>query len=84
MNYEAIKKAMQHELDNPQTCYMPCSPGEYVRDHLFRETMWEEATWFWGCYCRNNFNDPELNALNVKLKELTKNEKMPSWGTYGT
>ena len=30
MNYEAIKKAMQHELDNPQTCYMPCSPGEYV------------------------------------------------------
>ena len=84
MNYEAIKKAMQHELDNPRTCYMPCSPGEYVRDHLFRETMWEEAVWYWSNYCRGGFNIPELDALNNKLKELNKKEKMPAWGTYGT
>lgn len=84
MNYEAIKKAMQHELDNPQTCYMPCSPGEYVRDHLFRETMWEEAVWFWSNYCRGGFNIVELDVLFNKLKELNKKEKMPDWGTYGT
>jgi hypothetical protein len=51
---------------------------------LFRAMMWEEATWFWGGYCRGGFNIPELDVLFNKLKELTKNEKMPNWGTYGT
>lgn len=84
MNYEAIRIAMQAELDSPLACYMPNSPGAFIRDRLFRECHWEEATWFWGAYCRGGFNIPELDALYNKLKELTKNEKMPSWGSYGT
>lgn len=84
MNYEAIRIAMQAELDNPQACYMPNSPGAYIRDRLFRECLWEEATWFWGAYCRGGFNIPDLDALYNKLQMLTVKEKMPAWGTYGT
>lgn len=84
MNYEAIRIAIQAELDNPQACYMPNSPGAFIRDRLFRECLWEEATWFWGAYCRGGFNIPELDALYNKLQMLTVKEKMPDWGTYGT
>lgn len=84
MNYEAIRIAMQAELDSPLTCYMPNSPGAHIRDRLFRECHWEEATWFWGAYCRGKFDVFELDELLPKLHELTVNEKMPDWGTYGT
>lgn len=84
MNYEAIKMAMQAELDNPKSYYMPSSPSEFIRDRLFKECHWEEAAYAWGCFCRGGFNIPELDALNNKLNELNKDEKMPDWGTRGT
>lgn len=84
MNYEVIRAAMQEELDNPQSLYMPNSPAAFVRDRLFKQCYWEEATYAWGCFCRGGFNIPELDALNNKLKELTKKNNMPDWGTYGT
>lgn len=84
MNYEAIRVAMHKELADPQQLYLPNSPGAYVRDRLFKNCLWEEATWFWGCYCRGGFNIPELDALYNQLQELTAKEKMPDWGTSGT
>lgn len=84
MNYEAIRAAMQEELDNPKAYYIPCSPGDYIRDRLFKQCEWELATWFWGRYCSGVFNVPELDKLMPQLKALTKDEKMPDWGTSGT
>lgn len=84
MNYEIIAQEMQYEIDNPQSGYMPNSPGCFIRDRLFKSNHWEEAVWFWDNYCRNGFSIPQLDVILVKLKELTKNEKMPEWGTYGT
>lgn len=84
MNYKAIRDAIQAELDNPLDCYMPNSPGAFIRDRLMKDMLWEEGVWFWSNYCRGGFNIPELDALNNKLKELNKKEKMPAWGTYGT
>lgn len=87
MNYAAIAAAMRAEIDDPKNCYMPNSPGAFVRDRLFKECYWEEATWFWSHYCGGSFNGlglDELHDLYVKLEALAKNEKMPDWGTRGT
>ena len=84
MNYAAIAAAMQAEIDNPRTLYMPNSPGAFVRDRLFKDMYWEEATWFWQHYCWHKFNVQELDDLYVKLKTLDAKESMPNWGTHGT
>ncbi len=84
MNYAAIAAAMQAEIDNSAKCYMPSSPGAFVRDRLFKDCMWEEAAWFWSHYCKGRFNDPGLDSLYVKLEQLAAKEKIPDWGTYGT
>lgn len=84
MNYEVIRAAIREELDNPQAFYMPCSPGEFIRDRLFKQSYWEEATWFWGCYCRGGFNVPDIDEAYNQLKELSAKDQMPDWGTYGT
>ena len=84
MNYAAIIAAMQAEIDNSKHCYMPSSPGAFVRDQLFKDCLWEEATWFWANYCRRHFGVPEIDNLYVKLEALAANEKMPEWGTHGT
>ena len=84
MNYEAIRLAMQEELDNPLSFYMPNSPGAFIRDRLFKQCNWEEATWFWGNYCRGRFDIHELDELLPKLHKLTAHETMPEWGTKGT
>ena len=84
MNYAAIAAAMQAEIKNPEKLYMPNSPGAFVRDRLFKDMYWEEATWFWSHYCSGGFNIPKLDQLNNQLNQLNKNEKMPDWGTRGT
>lgn len=84
MNYAAIASAMQAEIDNKKSCYMPNSPSAFVRDRLFKDMYWEEATWFWGCACLRKFNNPVLDKLFVELQDLDANEKMPEWGTKGT
>jgi len=84
MNYQAIAAAMQAEIDNSKTLYMPNSPGSFVQERLFKECLWEEATWFWNHYCSRRFGVPELDKLNVKLNQLAANEQMPQWGTKGT
>ena len=84
MNYAAIAAAMQAEIDNCKTSYMPNSPGAFVRDRLFKECLWEEAVWFWSHYCGRNFNNPELDDLYIKLEQLAANETMPDWGYKGT
>lgn len=84
MNYKAIAAAMRAEIEDSKTLYMPNSPGAFVRDRLFRDCLWEEATWFWGCYCRGGFNIPNLDVLMNELNALAANEKMPDWGTKGT
>jgi len=84
MNYAAIAAAMRAEIDDSKKLYMPNSPGAFVRDRLFRECLWEEAAWAWGCFCRGNFNIPELDDLNNQLNTLIANEKFPDWGTKGT
>jgi len=84
MNYAAIAAAMQAEIDDSKECYMPNSPGAFVRDRLFRDMYWEEAVWFWSHYCSRNFGDPGLDNLYVRLEELAANESMPDWGTKGT
>lgn len=84
MNYAAIAAAMQAEIDDSKKCYMPNSPSAFVRDRLFKEMYWKEATWFWGRVCQNSFGVPELDKLFVKLESLAANEKMPDWGTRGT
>ena len=85
MNYEAIKNAMQAEIDDPKKYYMPNSPGAFVRDRLFKECEWESAVWFWSHYCSGGyFCDPGLDNLYVQLKDLAFNESMPDWGTKGT
>jgi len=63
---------------------MPNSPGAFVRDRLFKDMYWEEATWFWSHYCSRMFNSHELNDLYLELEALAANEKMPDWGTKGT
>ena len=84
MNYGAIAAAMRAEIEDSAKCYMPSSPGAFVRDRLFKDNYWEEATWFWGRYCRRFFGDPGLDNLYVQLEALAANEKMPDWGTSGT
>lgn len=84
MNYAAIAAAMQAEIDDSKECYMPNSPGAFVRDRLFKDMYWEEATWFWGCVCRGGFGVVALDNLYMQLIELAANEKMPEWGTKGT
>lgn len=84
MNYAAIAAAMQAEINNPLKCYTPNSPGAFVRDRLFKECHWEEATWFWGCYCRNSFMNKQLDDLYMGLEALTVKESMPDWGRSGT
>ena len=84
MNYAAIAAAMRAEIENPLKCYMPNSPGAFVRDRLFKECLWEEAAYFWGCYCNRMFNSHELNDLYIELEALAAKEKMPDWGTKGT
>jgi len=84
MNYYAIAAAMQAEIDDSKKLYMPNSPGAFVRDRLFKDLLWEEATWFWSHYCNRHFGDPGLDNLYVQLEELAANEKMPDWGTKGT
>ncbi len=84
MNYAAIAAAMRAEIEDNKACYMPNSPGAFVRDRLFRDCLWEEAAWAWGCFCRGGFNIPELDVLNNELNALAANERMPEWGTKGT
>ena len=84
MNYTAIAAAMRAEIEAPQALYMPNSPGAFVRDRLFKEMFWEEATWFWSHYCNRHFGVYELDELYVKLLELAVAETMPDWGTKGT
>ncbi len=84
MNYAAIAAAMRAEIEIPQKLYMSNSPGAFVRDRLFRDCLWEEAAYFWGCYCSRTFNSHELNELFIELEALDANESMPSWGCGGT
>jgi len=84
MNYAAIAAAMQAEIDDSKECYMPNSPGAFVRDRLFRDMHWEEAVWFWSHYCSRSFGDLVLDNLYVQLKTLAENESMPDRGTKGT
>jgi len=84
MNYNAIASAMQAEINNPQKLYMPNSPGAFVRDRLFKDCHWEEAAYFWSCYCSRQFFNQEMQDLYVKLEALAANESMPDWGTKGT
>jgi hypothetical protein len=84
MNYAAIAAAMRAEIENPLKLYMPNSPGAFVRDRLFKECHWEEATFFWGCYCSRHFVNQELNDLYVQLEALASKESMPTWGYGGT
>jgi hypothetical protein len=84
MNYAAIAAAMQAEIDNPLKLYMPNSPGAFVRDRLFKDCYWEEAAYFWLCYCNRDWFNEELQDLYIKLLELTVAENMPGWGTRGT
>lgn len=84
MNYTAIAAAMRAEIENPQKLYMPNSPSAFVRDRLFKECLWEEAAYFWGCSCSRMFNSHELNDLYIELEALAVKEKMPDWGTKGT
>jgi len=84
MNYAAIAAAMRAEIEDSARCYMPSSPGAFVRDRLFKDCMWEEATWFWSHYCNRSFGDPGLDNLYVQLEALAANESMPDWGTRGT
>jgi hypothetical protein len=83
MNYIAIEQAMKAEIADPKNCYMPNSPGAFVRDRLFKDCLWEEASWFWGCYCRGGFGIVSLDNLMLQLNELDKST-MPEWGTKGT
>jgi len=83
VNYEAIRAAMQAEIDEPLACYMPNSPGAFIRDRLFKDCYWEEAAFFWGCYCRGGFNIPRLDVLLHKVNALDTGI-MPDWGTRGT
>lgn len=83
MNYEAIKAAMQAEIDDTKNCYVPCGPAEFVRDRLFKEMLWEEAAYFWSGAVSGGFNIQELDVLYQKLKAKDK-FVMPAWGTYGT
>jgi hypothetical protein len=84
MNYEAIAAAMKAEIEDSKTLYMPNSPGAFVRDRLFKDCLWEEATWFWSHYCNRSFGDPGLDNLYVQLEALAAKESMPDWGTRGT
>lgn len=84
MNYEAIANAMQEEIANPLKCYMPNSPGAFVKDRLLKANLREEAKWFWSSYCCCKFNVQELDSLYIKLQALTAKESMPEWGTKGT
>jgi hypothetical protein len=86
VNYAAIAAAMRAEIENPLKLYMPNSPGAFVRDRLFKECHWEEATWFWSHYCGGSFAGLGLglHELYVELEALAANEKMPEWGTKGT
>ena len=84
MNYAAIAAAMRAEIEDSKKLYMPNSPGAFVRDRLFKQCNWEEATWFWSHYCSGNFKNPTLDNLYLELKALAANEKMPDWGTKGT
>lgn len=84
MNYETIRAAMQQEIDEPQPYYMPCSPGEFIRDRLFKQGNWEEATWFWGAFCRAHFGVKELDELMPALTHMLLKGTMPDWGTRGT
>ena len=84
MNYAAIAAAMQAEIDNPLKLYMPNSPGAFVRDRLFKDCYWEEAAYFWSCYCSRQFFNQEMQDLYVKLESLAAKESMPDWGTKGT
>ena len=83
MNYIAIEEAMKAEIANAKGSYLPNSPGSFVRDRLFRDCLWEEASWFWGCYCRGGFNIPRFDLLMHQLNALD-NGIMPDWGTKGT
>lgn len=83
MNYAAIAAAMQAEIDDSKNLYMPNSPGAFVRDRLFKDCLWEEASWFWGCYCRGGFAIVSLDKLMHELNALEK-ATMPEWGTKGT
>ena len=83
MNYEVIRAAMQAEIDEPLACYMPNSPGAFIRDSLFKQCYWEEAAWFWGAYCRGKFGIFELDELLPKVNALDTGI-MPDWGTRGT
>ena len=84
MNYAAIAAAMRAEIEDSASCYMPSSPGAFVRDRLFKNNYWEEATWFWSHYCSRSFGLPELDTLYMQLQELSAKEVMPDWGTRGT
>lgn len=84
MNFEVIRAAMQEEIDNPQAFYIPCGPGEYIRDRLFKQSYWEEAVWFWNHYCSKNFGVAELDSLIPELIRIAAKDKMPEWGYKGT
>jgi len=86
MNYTAIAAAMRAEIEDGKKLYMPNSPGAFVRDRLFKDCLWEEATWFWSHYCGGSFAGLGLglHELYVELEALAANEKMPDWGTKGT
>ena len=84
MNYTAIAAAIRAEIEAPHKLYMPNSPGAFVRDRLFKEMLWEEATWFWSHYCSGNFNNDDLDRLYMHLEALSAKESMPDWGTRGT
>lgn len=82
MNYDAIRAAMQREIDNPRKCYLPNSSEAVVRDSLFQDMLWEEAAYFWSAVCRHGFNIPDMDAMLQELSAL--NQDMPDWGTRGT
>ena len=84
MNYAAIAAAMRSEIETPEKLYMPNSPGAFVRDRLFKECLWEEATWFWSHYCNGHFGYAILDSLYAQLEALAAKESMLDWGTRGT
>jgi hypothetical protein len=70
MNIQEIRRVMQEELVNMTQSDIPYDPGAVIRDRLFRQCYWEEATWFWGSYCNGSFSHAVLDDLYVKLKQL--------------
>ena len=86
LNIKTIQQMMEEQIVNPARAQINCESA-FIKDRLNASGHLKEAAEYWHWVCSNNAPDwvtPEIAKLQKQLDNVSHQQKIPSWWTYGT